>query len=129
MMDKENKCTCNGEVNKCGCHEEIEHSHESCGCHEEAEHSHESCGCGCGDEIETLTVELEDEEGNVITCEIIDGFDYKDKEYAVLLNPQEDTYYIFEVVGDDEDGELVVPSEEEFEDVREYYENLVAAEE
>ncbi|WP_423244947.1 DUF1292 domain-containing protein [Hathewaya massiliensis] len=121
MMDKENKCNCHDDLNQCGCNEGTEHTHdhEGCGC---------GCGCGCEDEIHTLTVELEDEEGNVITCEIVDGFDYKEKEYAVLVNPEDETYYIFEVVGDEENGELVVPSEEEFEDVRDYYENLVAAE-
>lgn len=118
-MDKENKCNCHEELNQCGCGTEHTHDHEDCGC---------GCGCGCEDEMNTLTVELEDEEGNVITCEIVDGFDYKEKEYAVLVNPEDETYYIFEVVGDEENGELVVPSEEEFEDVRDYYENLVAAE-
>ncbi|WP_307355371.1 DUF1292 domain-containing protein [Hathewaya limosa] len=116
-MDKEHNCNCHEEM---GC---------NCG-----EHTHnDECGCGCGcDDMEVLTVELEDENGNVVTCEIIDGFDYKEKEYAVVVNPEDDSYYIFRVEGvegDEESGELVVPEEKEFDEVRDYYENLLAAEE
>lgn len=116
MVDKENKCC--DDVN-CGC---------GCGEHEH-DHEHDcACGCGCED-VEVMQVELEDENGNVVVCDIIDGFDYNDKEYAVLLNPEDESYYIFKVEGNDETGELVVPSEEEFEEVKDYYENLLASEE
>lgn len=114
-MSEEKKV--NGE--NCGC---------GCGCEHDHQHEHdEKCGCGC-EEVETLTVELEDENGNVIICEIVDGFEYNDKEYAVVHNPQDDSVYLFEVVGDDEVGELVLPSEEEFEEVSKYYEQLITEE-
>lgn len=127
-MSKEKNCNC--EEMNCGCHDE----HTSCGCHETHEHHDCGCGCGCGEgeEFAPLIVELEDEHGNVVACEIVDGFEYNDKEYAVVVNPEDESYYIFEVVGDEEDedmGQLVVPSEEEFEAVREYYEELLATEE
>lgn len=127
-MCKEKKCNCEEEVttNSCGCHD------HGCGCGDHTEHDACGCGCGCGDEVAPLIVELEDENGNVVACEIVDGFDYNDKEYAVVVNPEDESYYIFEVVADEEDedlGELVVPSEEEFDAVREYYEELLATDE
>lgn len=110
--------------NKCNCGEEENHE---CNCGEEVNHE---CNCGSSEEdIETLTVDLEDEEGNVIQCEIIDGFEYNDEEYAVVENPDDNTLYLFKVIGDDEVGELVLPDEDEFEKVREYYEGLMENEE
>lgn len=118
-MNTEKKC-CN------------EHNNHECGCgndHSHDDHEH-NCGCGCGEgEVETITVELEDENGNVITCEIIDGFEHNNKEYAVVHNPSDETLYLFEVVGEGEVGELVLPSEEEFDEVSKYYESLVEMEE
>ena len=35
----------------------------------------------CGDH-EVLTVELEDENGNTVLCEIVDGFMYNENDYA-----------------------------------------------
>lgn len=111
----------------CGC-DEHEHSHEeNCGCG--CEHDHEEgCDCGCG-EGEALIVELEDENGNVVPCEIVESFDYKDNEYVLVQNPQDDSVYLFKVVGDDdEQGELVVPNDEEFAEVSSYYEGLLEKE-
>ncbi|SHJ69082.1 Protein of unknown function [Hathewaya proteolytica DSM 3090] len=117
MTEKDKKCC---EDATCNCENHEEHDHE-CGC---------CCGCG-EEELEVMQVELEDENGNPILCDVIDGFDYKDKEYAVLLNPEDESYYIFKVEGNEDDdmGELVVPSEEEFNEVKDYYENLLASEE
>lgn len=130
-MCKEKNCNCGDEVTtkNCGCDDNANHR---CGCGENSEHESCGCGCGCGEDTEPLIVELEDENGNIIACEVVDGFEYEDKEYAVLINPEDESYYIFEVVGNDEDGdmgELVVPSEEEFETLKEYYEELLATEE
>lgn len=135
MTDKENKCC---EESKC-CEENKCCEDNTCSCEHTNEHKHENdhdcdCGCGCGcsdDDIEVMQVELEDENGNPILCDIIDGFDYKEKEYAVLVNPEDDSYYIFKVEGDEDEemGELVVPSEDEFEEVKDYYETLLASEE
>ncbi|HEY8805544.1 MAG TPA: DUF1292 domain-containing protein [Clostridium sp.] len=125
--DKKESCGCGGHENEnegCGCggHEHDE-KNESCGC-EGHDHEHEGCGCGC-EEGEALTVDLEDENGNVVPCEIVDGFTYKENEYALVQNPEDDSIYLFKVVGDDETGELVIPEDEEFAEVTAYYEELI----
>jgi len=106
------------------------HSHDShegcCGGHDH-DHEHEECGCGCG-EHEAMFVELEDEEGNVTQCEIVDGFLFKENEYALVQNPDDGSIYLFKVVGDDEVGELVVPEDEEYDAAKAYYEELLANE-
>lgn len=115
-MDKElEKCGCE-EENTCGCggHNHEDHDHECCGGHD---HDHE-CGCGCGDE-ESFVIDLEDENGNVVTCPIIDAFKFEDKEYLLAQNPEEDSVYLFKAEGE----ELVVPDEEEFDRVSNYYQN------
>lgn len=101
---------------------------EGCGCGEH--HHEEECGCGCGcHEHEALTVELEDENGNVVTCEVIDGFQYKENEYALVQNPEDNSVYLFKVIGEGEDGELVIPEDDEFNEVTAYYETLLENEE
>ena len=125
--DKKTSCGCCDEDNEiknegCGCVD-----NEGCGCggnEHEHEHEHEDCGCGCG-EGEAFTVDLEDEEGNVIPCEVVDGFTYKDNEYALVQNPEDDSIYLFKVIGDEETGELVIPEDEEFEEVTKYYEEMI----
>ncbi|MCY6370443.1 DUF1292 domain-containing protein [Clostridium ganghwense] len=106
-MDKE-------KLHDCGCEEE-----SSCG-----------CGCGCGEhEHEALRVELEDENGNTVPCEVVDGFEYKDNEYALVQNPEDGSVYLFKVIGEGDEGELVVPDDEEFKEVTAYYESLLENEE
>lgn len=118
-MNEEKNTSCG-----CGGHEH-DHENEGCGCGgHDHEHDHEGCGCGCG-EGEALTVDLEDENGNVISCEIVDGFTFKDNEYALVQNPEDDSIYLFKVVGDEETGELVIPEDEEFEEVTAYYEEMI----
>ena len=123
MTDKDlNKC-CGG---NCGCGSEKEEKHEGCGCgghgHDHGHDHHE--GCGCGDEhLEHFVVDLEDEEGNTITCDVIDAFEYKDEEYVLVQHPDE-SVYLFKSQG--EEGELVLPSEEEFDEVVKFYEENVA---
>lgn len=118
-------CGCNEDENEivnegCGCGS---NENEGCGC-EGHEHDTEDCGCGCG-EGEALTVDLEDENGNVVPCEIVDGFTYKDNEFALVQNPEDDSIYLFKVVGDEETGELVIPEDEEFAEVTAYYEEMI----
>ncbi|MGH4141127.1 DUF1292 domain-containing protein [Clostridium sp.] len=133
-MNEDKKTSCGCEENDgCGCGSS-EHSHENegCGCGEH-DHEHESdgcgCGCGCGEgEGEALTVDLEDENGNVVPCEIVDGFTFKDNEYALVQNPEDDSIYLFKVIGDDETGELVIPEDEEFAEVTAYYEEMIKTE-
>lgn len=130
--DKNLSCGCddNGSENDnqgCAC---VSHNHENegCGCGgHDHDHEEEGCGCGCG-EGEAFTVDLEDEEGNVIPCEVVDGFTYKDNEYALVQNPEDDSIYLFKVVGDEETGELIIPEDEEFEEVTAYYEEMIKGE-
>lgn len=114
------------ELNKCGCGCEEENT--SCGCGE----NDEACGCGCGSEDhdhehESFVVDLEDENGNIIPCDVIDGFEYKDTNYILVQNPNDGSMYLFKAEG--EDGELVIPDDEEFEEVSAYYESLLEEEE
>ncbi|MBU3159080.1 DUF1292 domain-containing protein [Clostridium frigoris] len=133
--DKNTSCGCGGQEhdheNKgCGCGgHENEEKNEGCGCGGHEHDEHEGCGCGCGEgEGEALTVDLEDENGNIVPCEIVDGFTYKENEYALVQNPEDDSIYLFKVVGDEETGELVIPEDEEFAEVTAYYENLIKEE-
>ena len=135
--DKKTSCGCGcgdheqDQENKgCGCGGHEHDENEGCGCggHEHNEHDeHEGCGCGCG-EGEALTVDLEDENGNIVPCEIVDGFTYKDNEFALVQNPEDDSIYLFKVIGDEETGELVIPEDEEFAEVTAYYEELIKSE-
>lgn len=128
-MNEEKNTSCG-----CGCNEEeTEVENQGCGCGSNEndgcgcgghEHDDEDCGCGCG-EGEALTVDLEDENGNVVPCEIVDGFTYKDNEFALVQNPEDDSIYLFKVVGDEETGELVIPEDEEFAEVTAYYEEMI----
>ena len=129
--DEKSSCGCGGhehnhETEGCGCGG---HENDGCGCggHDHEHDENEGCGCGCG-EGEALTVDLEDENGNVVPCEIVDGFTYKDNEYALVQNPEDDSIYLFKVIGDEETGELVIPEDEEFAEVTAYYEELIKEE-
>lgn len=81
------------------------------------------------EDIETLVIDLEDENGNTISCPIIDQFSYEEKEYVLAQSPEDDSVYMFRVEGEGENEELVVPEEEEFDRVAAYYnEELVDSE-
>lgn len=116
-MDKDlEKCGCNGEENSCDCgghHHHEDSDHECCGGHDH------DCNCGCDDEEESFVVDLEDDNGNIVTCPIIDAFKFEDKEYLLAQNPEEDSVYLFRTEGE----ELVVPDEEEFDRVSAYYQD------
>ncbi|MGL5633603.1 MAG: DUF1292 domain-containing protein [Sarcina sp.] len=107
MSDKElNGC--------CGGHDH-DKDHE-CGCGD---------GCGCGhDHEETMVVDLEKEDGTIISCPIVDAFEYNGNGYALVYNEEEEGIYLFKEEG--EEGELVVPDEAEFEEVTKYYEENIA---
>lgn len=106
--------------NKCGCHEGT-----GCGNHHEHDHNHE--GCGCGEEHhEHFVVDLEDDNGNVVSCPIIDAFEFEENEYILAQDPNEDSVYLFRST---EDGELVVPEEEEFDRVSNFYSEELVNEE
>lgn len=124
-MDKDlEKCGCNNGEESCGCggHNHGEDHECGCGGHDHGDHE---CGCGCNDENESFVIDLEDEEGNLITCPVIDEFEYEDNVYYLAQNPSEDSVYLFRLDGE----ELVVPDEEEFDRVSAYYENELVGEE
>lgn len=101
----------------CGCNEE---DNNECSC------SNDECGCGCGcDEEESFVIDLEDEDGNLISCPVIDAFKFEENEYILAQNPEEDSVYLFRV----DNEELIVPDEEEFERVSEFYQELAEDEE
>lgn len=109
----------NEKMNQCGC-----------GCGDHAHNEDHGCDCGCGEhEHAPLIVELEDENGNVVPCEVVDGFEYKGNEYALVQNSEDESVYLFKVVGEGDEGELVVPEDEEFEEATAYYESLLEDEE
>ena len=120
MSDKDlNKCGCG-----CGCDDNKEENSCGCGCGEHDHEDHE-CGCGCGEhEHETFVVDLEDEEGNVIPCEVVDAFEYKEQEYVLVQNPEDGSVYLFKSQG--EEGELTIPEDAEFEEVTKYYQEELA---
>lgn len=114
-MCNENKCGCHDEEKECGCHNE-----DGCGCN----HDHNEGGCGCGEhEHEHFVVDLEDDNGNVISCPIIDAFEFEDNEYILAQHPEEDSVYLFRST---EEGELIVPEEEEFDRVSNFYSEELA---
>lgn len=117
-MDKDlEKCGCGSD---CGCGE---NNHEcGCGGHDH-NHDHDDCGCGCG-ENESFVIDLEDENGDVITCPIIDEFECEGNQYYLAQNPTEDSVYLFKLVGE----ELIVPEEDEFERVSAYYQDEIVGE-
>lgn len=97
--------------------------HEGCGCgHNHEEHG---CGdnCGCGEhEHEHFVVDLEDDNGNVLSCPIVDAFEFEENEYVLTQNPEDESVYLFRST---EEGELIVPEEAEFDKVTEYYTNVL----
>lgn len=126
-MDKEktHECCCeNGNENN-GCSCEEDHNHDGCCCEEG--HDHDECNCGCH-EGESIIVNLEDEDGRIIPCEVVDGFVYDDIEYILVQSPDGESVYLFKVVGEGEDAELEIPDDEEFDKVSAYYESLLEQE-
>ena len=102
---------------------ENENLEGGCSCGHDHSHEHED-GCDCGCEEDTLVIDLEDENGNVVSCPVIDSFDFEEKEYVLAKNLEDDSVYMFRVEG--EDGqELVVPDEAEFDKVAEYYDEVL----
>lgn len=116
-------CGCNS----CDCTSNQEKEHDCC-CegHSHEEHHDCVCGCECHDE-EAFVVDLEDEEGNIISCPVTDAFKYNEGQYVLVQNPEDGSCYLFKSIG--EEGELVIPEDEEFEEVTAYYESLMEEEE
>ena len=77
------------------------------------------------EDFETLVIDLEGDDGNTISCPLIDQFEYEEKVYVLAQNPEDDSVYMFRVEGEGEDEELVVPEEEEFDRVAAYYNEVL----
>lgn len=90
-------------------------------------HEHdEACGCGedHDEEHETITLTLDD--GSEMECLIIDIFDIDDQSYIALLHPTEETalLYRFEEFEDETIDITNIESDEEFEKVSQYMNEL-----
>ena len=64
----------------------------------------------------------EDDNGNVLSCPIVDAFEFEENEYVLAQNPEDESVYLFRST---EEGELIVPEEAEFDKVTEYYTNVL----
>jgi len=74
---------------------------------------------------------LLDEEGKEIECEVIDFFEFDEKEYAVLLPVDEEDPYILRVDKDEDGSEIfaVIEDDDEFEKVAQAYDDLLGEDE
>ena len=68
-------------------------------------------------------IELIDEEGNVLVFQLEEWFEYNDKIYAILIDNEEEAL-LFESIEEDGEYSFITPSEEEFDQVKAYYEEL-----
>jgi len=104
--EKECNCGHDHEKRECNC----ENDDEGCNCG----HDHEDCDCEHDDDF---VIDLEDDNGNLVSCPIIDTFEFEGNEYLLAQSPEDDSVYMFKSVGE----EMVVPEEEEFNKVATYY--------
>ena len=99
----------------------------------EDKHNHENCDCGedcsCGDEEEFIGYVFTDEDGKEIECELVEIFEFEDREYGLLVNMEDDSATIMRLDGEDSEGIPILEEidEEEFNTVSKHYENLVAS--
>lgn len=96
-----------------------------CGCGDEYKASH--CGCGCHhnieEEIQTVTITLEDNTN--VECDILGTFDVDDKEYITLLPIGDDEVLIYRYTENDGEVSLdLIESDEEFAKVSEVFYSL-----
>lgn len=93
----------------------------------ENKHVHDE-NCNHEQEHETLTLTLDD--GKTMECIIIDIFDIDGQSYIALLHPLEETalLYRFEEIGDDAIDLINIESDDEFEKVSKYMNELFAEE-
>lgn len=78
---------------------------------------------------EKQVIETIDEEGNLVKFELFDIIEYKEKEYALLLPAEsendEDEVVLMRLTKDGEDYLFeAIETDEEFDEVSEYIENL-----
>jgi uncharacterized protein YrzB (UPF0473 family) len=72
-------------------------------------------------------ITLLDDDGNEIECEVIDMFEFEEKEYAVLLPTDEEDPYILRIDKDEDGNELfaMIEDDNEFDRVSEAYDELL----
>lgn len=68
-------------------------------------------------------IELIDEDGNTVVFELEEWFEYNEKIYAVLID-EDGEGLLFESVEDEDGLSFITPTDEEFEEVKAYYEEL-----
>lgn len=74
-------------------------------------------------DIENDTIELEDEEGNIVEFKIEDIFEYKTSTYAILVDEDEEAI-LMEVIDLDDYIEFLNVEDNLFEEIVEFYEKL-----
>ena len=74
----------------------------------------------CNEE-EMFVIEIEDENGETIACPITDEFEYNDNRYYLAYNEAYGSSCIFKLVGE----ELIIPEDEEFDEVVKYYNEVL----
>jgi hypothetical protein len=68
------------------------------------------------EEMEIRTVELELEDGTIEECEVLDVIEVEGKSYVALLPLDKDEYYVYGVVEDGDEVEILnIENEEEYE--------------
>lgn len=113
-LDKKQGCGCG---DGCGCGHEHGEDHE-CGCGHDHEHEHE----------ETLVVDFEDENGNIVSFDVVDSFEYtgdnenfKGSVYALIQDPNDDSVFLMKA--DADESLMAVEDENEFEVISKFYQD------
>ncbi len=80
-------------------------------------------------EPENTTIEIVDENGQTIYCELFNIVEYKNNEYALLLpkdqkNDEEAEFVLMKIVEEGEDITFINLEDDEFQEVAEYIENI-----
>ena len=71
-------------------------------------------------------IELDDGEGGTFRCQLLQIFDFEEKEYALLLNLETESPVVMHLISEsDDEGSLhVIEDDEEFARVTEYLRSL-----
>ncbi len=106
---------------------DLEKDKECCGGTKHNDPNHECCGGDCGhdhDEVDVIVLKADD--GEEITCQPLETFEYNGKEYLVLLELQEQEL-IFTEYEEVEDEFFLNPivDDQEYENVGNYYLSLL----
>lgn len=76
-------------------------------------------------------ITLLDDDGKEVECEVIDMFQFEEKEYIVLLPVEEEDPYILRIDKDDDGNEVfaVIEDDDEFGKVADAYDELLGEDE